>query len=209
MREVRGDHSCVVYPPPGGGLERRVVVFGLLAERVDAGAHADIHHVPVFVGKNAVPVREIGVVEQVPSFVLGQSGRNDIGIDDEIECLEPLHDPEQVFAVFAHRPVVGWCELFEHGVVQWLESLARQVPDQSRRPQFLARPGIVQIDEIPDRRFPGSQAIDGGRVGYVNLVADRSSRPVAPEVQEAGVGVGVPGQQRKFAALLPRRPATE
>ena len=72
---------------------------------MDAGAHADVHDVPVVIGEDAEALGEVGIVEQAPALVLGRVDGDLVGVDDEVEGLEALHDAEQMLAVLAHSRV--------------------------------------------------------------------------------------------------------
>ena len=170
--EIACDRHRAVDEAARGLLEGGDLVVALLLERVQAGGHAEVHDVPVIVGEDAVAAGHVGIVEQVPALVLRRLGRDDVGVDHEVEGVDPLADTQQVVTVEAHRPFVRRLEHRQHRVEVRLEACPVELDDQPLRPHVLTRPRVVQVDDVPDGGLAGAELVDRVRVGGVNLVVD-------------------------------------
>ena len=152
------------------------------------GGDAHVVDVPVVVGEDAVPSVHGGVQEDVEALVLRRGARDPVRIDHEVERSEALGHAEQLLARLVHRPLVRRMEGRHHLLEHRLEAVPRKRPDQPLRIHHLARPGVVDVDEVPYGGLARAQAVDRIRVGGEALGPD-SGVELATERIEHLVGV--------------------
>ena len=153
--------------------ELRHLVVGVLAERIEAGDQAEVEDVPVVRFQDAVFAGVGRIVPQVPALVLGGLAADLVGVDDEGVGPVALAHAEQLLAVVADRPFVGRLERRHHLLEIGLEARAIERLDQPFRIHDLARPGIVDVDQVPDVGLAGAQPVDHGRVVGEQFRLDR------------------------------------
>ena len=157
-------------------------------ERMHPGRDAHVVDVPVVVRENTVLSVHGRVQEDVESLVLRRGARDLVRVDDEVEGSEPLGHAEEFLTRLVHRPLVRWMKRRHHLLEHRLEALPREGPDQALRVHHLAGPGIVDVDEIPNRGLAGAQSIDRIRVRGEAFGADLGVELAAERIEHV-VGV--------------------
>ena len=187
----------------GGFGEFRDLVVGVLAERIEAGDAAEVEDVPVVGFQHAVFLVVGRIVPQVPALVLGGGAADLVGVDDEAIGPEALRHAEQLVARIVHRPFVGRLERRHHLVEERLEAGAVERLDQLFREHDLARPGIVDVDQVPDLGLAGAQPVDHGRIVGERFGLDRRALRLAERIEHLGGIVAFPAQDVQFLLALP------
>ena len=144
--------------------EFRHFIIGVRFEGIEAGDAADAEHVPVVRLEDTVFLVVRGIVPQVPALVLGGGAADLVGVDHEAIRPEALAHAKEFDSGVVHGPLVGRLEGRHHLLEIRLEPGAVERPDQILRKHHLARPGVVDVDQIPDLGFAGAQAVDHGRI---------------------------------------------
>ena len=203
LHQVVGQQLGALEPLARGLLEGIELGLGVLLERVDACADGHVHDVPVVVGEDAVFARVARLVEEIEALVLGGGAGKLIGVHHEVERAEALRHAEEIFAVAGQRPFVGRTERLHHLLHVRLERIPRDRLDQLFRIHLLARPWLVEVDQVPHADLAGTQLVDHVGIRGAGLGLHRGAGHLAEGIEHLVGVVALPAKDVEL--ILPSR----
>ena len=153
--------------------------------------------------ENAVLLVVGAIVPEVPALILCRGAADLVGVDDERIWSEPLAHAQKLLAVVAHGPPVRRLESRQHFLEIGLHLCPVERLDQLLRVHDLARPRVVDVDEVPDVGFTGSEPVDHRGVVGEGFSLDGGAGRLAEGIENLGGIVAFPAQDIEL--LLARR----